>query len=120
MTWVSERSGMASSGMCRTHHTAPRRAAPVSSRTRTRFLARNSMMRSTIAPVLVLVADAARGRAAGFRLERPQRGAEARFRVDQEVRRDDDLFARGKPGQDLVEALCIPSDLNRTRLELTL
>src|SRR4029453_18887570 len=109
---------MASSGMCRTHHTAPRSAAPVSRRTKTRFLALNSMMRSTITSVLVLVSRALRGCAAGTRLERPQRGAEARLRAAQEVRRDDDLLARGEPRQYLVEPLRIAPELDRARLEL--
>src|SRR5262245_17224208 len=118
MTWVSERSGMASRRMCRTHHTAPRSAAAVSSRTRTRFLALNSMIRSTI--VLVLVSRAARGCATRRRLERPQRGPETRLRVDQEVRGHHHILAGAEPGQHLVEALRVAPELYGTRLELTL
>src|SRR4029453_16141294 len=111
---------MASNGMCRTHHTAPRSAAPVSRRTRTRFLALNSVMRSPIAPVLVLVTRAARGCAAGIRLERPQRGPETRLRIDQEVRGDDHLLARREAGQHLVETLRVAPELHGARLELPL
>src|SRR5690349_13384472 len=110
MTCVSERSGIASSGTCRTAQTAPTIAAPVRTRTRNRFRALNSMMRSTmVAPS----ADLGRGR----RAERRERRAEARLRVDQEVRRRDDALARLDAPEHLVVPVCLAPELHRARLE---
>ena len=48
ITWVSLRSGMASSGTCRMDHQPATQAARVSAKTRKRFFAQNS----TIAPIM--------------------------------------------------------------------
>src|SRR6266496_4159340 len=51
MTWTSERSGMASSGMCRTEYTPINTSAAVVSRTMNLFWSENSMMRLSMVSV---------------------------------------------------------------------
>src|SRR5262249_17220436 len=114
ITWVSERSGIASTGMFRTAQTAPTIATPVRMRTRNWSLALSSMIRSTIAraaPSSVRVA--ARRRTA----ERRERRSEARLRVDQEVGGRHDPLTGLEPPQHLVVALRLAAELDRARLE---
>src|SRR5215470_7575172 len=111
MTWVSERSGMASSGTCRTHQTAPPIATRVRSSTRNRFRALSSMTRSIMS---VGVRRRRRPR------ERGQRRAEAGLRVDEEVRRGHHRVAVREAGAHLVVALGLAAELDGAWLELAL
>src|SRR5215831_14893827 len=111
ITWVSERSGMASSGMCRTVQAAATSAAAVSNSTRPRLRALNSMMRSTMAA-------SARGTGCGrFGGEGGERGAEARLGIDQEVRRGDDLVSLGDAVEHLVVAIRLAPEPHGARRE---
>src|SRR5262245_52218423 len=108
MTCVSERSGIASSGMCRVVQTAAATATAVSSNTRIRLRALNSMIFSTMrAPSVGCVRL----------LERGERGPETRLRVDEEVRGGHDLVALGEAGEDLVVSFRRPPERHRARLE---
>src|SRR3989338_7325267 len=117
MTWVSERSGMASSGMRRSDQTAPAIAATVNITMRNLFAAENSMSRPmapawrstgrassedagagdpSVAGMLPALAAAA--------AHSLQRGLQPALRVDQEVAADHHRLALGQSLANLVIA----------------
>src|SRR6266404_2052128 len=112
ITCVSERSGIASSGMFLTAHVAPTRATTVRISTRNLLAALKAMTRlitrSSSAWVL---------RVARRLLERGQSRAEARLGIDEEVGGGHDLFAGGDPAHDLIIAFGRASQRHRARLE---
>src|SRR5690349_12911083 len=109
MTCVSERSGIASSLRFCTHQSAPAMADATTMRTKYLFFALSSMIRSTIASPSL-------GRRRGRLRERGHGGAEARLRVDQEVRRRDDVIALAQSGEHLEVAFRARPEHDRARL----
>src|SRR5689334_20584713 len=92
MTWVSERSGRASSAMWLMDQTPAKIAAPVSESTTNRFRAENAMMRSIMAASVPMFRSCWGRR--GSRPEAGERGLESRLGVHEEVRLRDDLVTR--------------------------
>src|SRR6476659_1709540 len=96
MTWVSDRSGIASSGIVLIAWIASPTAIAVRTRTRTRLRAENSMIRSmTMSGMVSGVRSRRRG--AG------QRGAEPGLGVEEEVGRRHDLLSFLHSRADLAQ-----------------
>src|SRR5262245_37240111 len=111
ITCVSERSGIASSGIFLIVQLAAASATAVKISTRNLLRALNSMIRSIIGAASVGV------RRRRLRAERFQRCTKARLGIDQEVGRGDDLLAGFHAGKDLVVSLRVAPELDGTRFE---
>src|SRR5215467_1229032 len=105
MTWVSERSGSASSGMCRIVQTEIASNTSAAAITRYRFSAENRI-------ILLIIASLAS--------HRGQRSAQPRFRVDQEIGPGYHPLALLQPLHHLDLVAGFGSELHFARLELAL
>src|SRR5262245_12078023 len=99
MTWVSDRSGIASRGTRSRHQMAPATATAVRTRTTNRLRADSSMIRSIMSVLAGAVGGRSRGLGGGRlrgALRRParrrERGFQPRLGIHEEVRRGEDLL----------------------------
>src|SRR5512143_1255064 len=132
MTWVSERSGSASSGMLRIDQKAMTSATTAAPMTTMRFSAEKRMIRLiTLVPSVAGVrvgrrrGGRAAGRAAARRRraaprQRAQRRTQPRLGVDEEVGARHHLVAGGEAVDDLGVLPVAVADLDLARLELAL
>src|SRR5579871_2398709 len=99
MTWVSLRSGMASSGSVCSAHQPVTAAAATSRKTSSRLRAENSMI------VLIMIGSRRRS---GFQLA---------FRIDEKIARGHDALAGFQPASNFDAAVRLLADADLARLE---
>src|SRR5512140_2351235 len=115
MTWTSERSGIASSGMCVTEYQAPASANIVATKTIIRLRAQKSIIACIIKSGFSLSVPGMFAHGLGS-THTGNRGLEPAFRINQKIGAGEDSFTLVQAGENFHQFAGGAADSHRARL----